>query len=202
MKKLILSAVAICAFTFVNAQDKKSNSGEGFSQGDVYVTGSVGFGSTSKVTAYKTSQVTFSPTVGYFVTENISIGLGLTVANGSVQNTEMSDTNKTNTFGIGVNGRYYFTPASKFSMFLGLGIDSRTDKQTPATGTATKFSSFGLGLEPGINYFVSKNFSIEAKIAALSYRSGKADYDGAENESSFGLGVNLAAINFGVNYKF
>ena len=66
MKKLLLSAVAVFAFTFANAQD-----GEGFSKGDVFISGSVGFNSSKQGDA-KSNEFSFSPAAGYFLTENIT----------------------------------------------------------------------------------------------------------------------------------
>ncbi len=72
MKKVLLSAVALLAFGFANAQEEKSTNG-GFSKGDVFVSGAVSFGST-KSGDFKQSNFTVAPKVGYFVTENIAVG--------------------------------------------------------------------------------------------------------------------------------
>ena len=65
-----------------------------------------------------------------------------------------------------------------------------------------KRSGINVGLGLGMNYFVSSNFSIEAGLGLLNYSSMKFDADGAENETSFGLGADLTNISLGVNYKF
>ena len=44
MKKVLLSAVALLAFGFANAQEEKSANG-GFAKGDVFVSGSFGIAS-------------------------------------------------------------------------------------------------------------------------------------------------------------
>lgn len=203
MKKIILSALAVCAFTFASAQDKKS-SNEGFTKGDVFVTGALSISSDSKLANYSDSNFKFSPSVGLFLTENIALGVDLMVGSGSVQATATSTTDKTSTFGLGLGGRYYFTPSSQFSLFAGLGASYMSMKSTPggAGATATTVNGFGVQFAPGLNYFVSNHFSIEAKIAALSYVTAKADTAGAENGSSFKLGGDWSAVSFGVNYKF
>ena len=49
MKKLLLSALAVCAFTFSNAQETESTETSfGFAKGDIIVEGNVGFGSNSE----------------------------------------------------------------------------------------------------------------------------------------------------------
>ena len=201
MKKIILTVVALGAFVFVNAQSvKESNSG--FTKGDVFVSGTLTFGSDSKVTNYKQDSFVFAPSVGYFVTNNIALGVNLNVGSGSVQATSTSGKNKTSTFAAGLAGRYYFTPASQFTLFAELGAAFGAVKTTPAVGTASKVNSFGVALAPGLNYFVSKNFSLETKIAVLSFVSAKGDWTGAENASSVRFGGDWSAVSFGVNYKF
>ena len=75
MKKVLLSAVALVAFTFANAQEGEKSANGGFSKGDVFVTGAVTFGSTNdKDFDVKTNGFEIAPQVGYFLTENIAIG--------------------------------------------------------------------------------------------------------------------------------
>ena len=201
MKKIILTVVALSAFGFANAQNKKE-SNLGFSKGDVFVSGALTFGSDSKISNYKQDNFVFAPSVGYFVTDNIALGVNLNLGSGSVQATSSSGTNKTSTFAAGLAGRYFFTPASQFTLFTELGVALGSIKSTPAIGNVTKVNSFGVALTPGLNYFVSKNFSLETKIAVLSYVSAKGDWSGAENASSVRFGGDWSAVSFGVNYKF
>ncbi len=102
---------------------------------------------------------------------------------------------------FGLQGRYYFTPASKFSLFTGLGFDYNSKTNNLST-PEVKTNGFDVTLGLGLNYFVAENWSIEANFAALNFASEKVDVSGAENETSFGLGANMRAISFGVNYKF
>ena len=60
MKKVLLSAVAVLALTLGNAQEK----GNGFSKGDVFVSGTLKFNSDSKITNYKEDNFTFAPSLG------------------------------------------------------------------------------------------------------------------------------------------
>ncbi len=201
MKKIILTVVALSAFGFANAQNKKE-SNLGFAEGDVFLSGALTFGSDSKISNYKEDNFVFAPSVGYFVSDNIAVGVNLNVGSGSVQATSASGKNKTSTFAAGLAGRYYFTPASQFTLFAELGAAVGSVKSTPAIGTSNKVNDFGVALAPGLNYFVSKNFSLETKIAVLSYVSAKGDWNGAENASSIRLGGDWSAVSFGVNYKF
>ncbi|WP_333599950.1 outer membrane beta-barrel protein [Flavobacterium sp.] len=200
MKKIILTLAAVFALSFANAQDKKEGS-EGFSKGDVFATGSFSLSSSKYTSAgnYKEDGFTFSPAVGYFVSENIALGLGLTISNASVQATEASSKSKVNTFGFQAMGRYYFTPSSKFSAFGQAVVGYSSTKYDAAD---VKVNGFGIAVGPGFHYFVSNHFALETTWGMLSYASAKADSTGAETSTDFKLGVDLSDINFGLVYKF
>jgi outer membrane protein W len=195
MKKIILSAAAIFAFSFANAQDSKEG-GAGFASGDLFVSGAIGIGSTSSGDV-KSSSTTFSPSIGYFMSENIAIGAR--IGFGSTNDDDGSGVEvKTSEFSLGGYGRYYATPSSNFSLFAELGIN-----YTSAEDAAEiKVNTLGLAFAPGVSYFMSDNWAVEASIAALSYSSAKADVEGAEAANSLNLGIDLTNINFALIYKF
>ncbi|MFC5045665.1 porin family protein [Aquimarina hainanensis] len=193
MKKLMFTALAVLAFTFANAQE------EGFTKGSSFVSGSFGFNSESTGDV-KDNSFNFSPRAAYFLTENIAAGAKLGFTSRKQENGTDPEI-KTNEFTIGAFGRYYFTPATKFSVFAELELDYNTRKVEVGNGD-TKFNGFGIGFAPGVNYFLNKNFAIEATWGALNYRTFKQDVSGAESTDNFNIGVNLDDINFGLVYKF
>lgn len=193
MKKVILSAMAVFALTFTNAQENESS--YGFGEGDVFASGALTF-SNVKHGDDKTSVFTFAPKAGYFFTENIAAGLGLGYSNSKVE-TAFGET-KVNTIGFDVFGRYYFTPANQFSLFgeLNIGYDT-------ADFDAYKVNTFGVDLGLGMNYWISNSFALEAGLGLIGYSSEKADTSGAEAENTFTFGGDLrGGITFGVIYKF
>ena len=189
---------ALALFAAVNAQ--VSTSTEGFAQGSTFITGAVGFASES-IAEEKTSGFTIAPSVGYFVTPNIAIGakLGYT----SLKNEEGSYEETTDLLTAGVFGRYYWMPASKFSIFAELGADYRSLTEDDNTiSNEYKSNGFGIQLAPGMNYFLNNNFALEAKVGVLGYSSDKPDYTGAEATDNFNIGLNLNDITLGLVYKF
>ena len=197
MKKLMLVG-ALALFAAVNAQ--VSTSTEGFAQGSTFITGAVGFASES-IAEEKTSGFTIAPSVGYFVTPNIAIGakLGYT----SLKNEEGSYEETTDLLTAGVFGRYYWMPASKFSIFAELGADYRSLTEDDNTiSNEYKSNGFAIQLAPGMNYFLNNNFALEAKVGVLGYSSDKPDYAGAEATDNFNIGLNLNDITLGLVYKF
>ena len=200
MKKLILSAVAICAFTFANAQDKKESTGVGFGEGDVFISGGFGISSSNnKNTLTKESGFAIQPKIGFFVSENIALGarIGFGTDKTKVNGATTTDLSALT---AGVFGRYNFSPKSQFSVFTELGFDYVTleNKITPSQKT----NGFGIGLSLGLNYFVSSNFALEASYAGLNYGTSKSDTPGAQNVSQFSLESNLNAVSIGLLYKF
>lgn len=197
MKKILLSAVAVMAFGFANAQDAEGTAG--FAKGDLFVSGSLGF-TTSKEGEAKTTNVNFSPMLAYFITENIALGGQLTIGSGKTEVGPVES--KNNSLGINAIGRYYFTPAKSFSIFGQAQVGYLNTKEEPATGGEVKVNTFNIGVGPGMSYFVSSNFAIEAGLGVLNYTSEKPDVDGAEARNTFNLNLDLSNVNFGVVYKF
>jgi outer membrane protein len=197
MKKVLLSAVALLAFGFANAQEEKAN--EGFAKGDIFVTGAFTLGS-EKTGDVKSSSFEIAPQVGFFLTENIAIGGKLGYASMKAENAG-GDTQDEAGFTVGAFGRYYFTPASKFSLFAQLGLDYSSMEDKLATDYTE--AELGLGLGAGMNYFVSPNFSIEAGVAVLGYSSNdNGGGSGVDKTNNFSFGGDWRAVTFGVNYKF
>lgn len=208
MKKVVLTAIAVFAFGFVNAQESTENSSEGFSKSDVFITGSVGYSSTKELDS-KLTKLNFSPKAGYFVTDKIAVGLALNVATYKDEN-GFDEMTKLNIFSAGAFGRYYFTPGSKFSVFGQLGFDITTSKTTIERidnngfnfRSVGKTNGFGVVLAPGINYFLSDHFAIEATWAVLGYNTDKQDGSVNISRDTFDIGLDLSSLNFGLLYKF
>lgn len=205
MKKIILSAAALFIFGFASAQDAStSTGGKGFANGDVFISGSIGLDS-EEMGDFSNSTFSIMPKVGFFVSENIAIGgqLGYRTATADIYDADLLEfgEEKNSTFTVGAFGRYYTTPASEFSFFgeLGLNYNSSTVKRT---GDDYKVSGFQIALAPGVSYFISDHFALEASIGALSYETSKPDFDGAENTNSYGISLDLTDVMVGLIYKF
>ncbi|MBC7523176.1 MAG: porin family protein [Flavobacterium sp.] len=203
MKKIILTLGLVLAFGLANAQDKKpASTGEGFANGDVFVTGLISYGNTNdKNTDTKTDSFKLIPQVALFVSDNIAVGVrvGFTTDKTKTAGTTTVDNPG---FLAGAFARYYFTPASKFSLFGQLGYDymSKTDNLALPNKIKTYSNNFGLGL--GLNYFVSSNFSIETGLALLNFGNEKTDVSGDNGNTSFKIGGDFTKLSIGVNYKF
>ena len=208
MKKLVLSLSALFAFGLANAQETTAT--EGFTKGDTFISGGIGFNS-QKTGDVKRNGTYVSPRVAYFVTNNISVGASLSYSHQKDEGSQAgvgAYEQKNNNFSAGVFGRYYFTPANKFSFFAELGAGYTSGKiDTSGYDYNTDYKTNGVfvGLSPAISYFISNHFALEATLGLLNYNSMNPDNNTVieeESTDSFSVGLNLSNITFGIVYKF
>lgn len=202
MKKLIFAAVAVLSITTGFSQKKTT---EGFGKGNLFVSGTMSVNS-SKEEDFKSNSLTFSPKVGYFVSDNIALGLGIGYETGEL--TEGGTTAAENkVFMANLFGRVYATPASKFSLFtqLNIGFGNSETEYTQFMGEflpfETNYSTFNIGFAPGFHYFVNDNLGLETTVGVIGYNAMK-NKDTDTKTNSFNVGLDFSNINFGIIYKF
>ena len=201
MKKIILTVAAVFALTFANAQDKKEKStGEGFSNGDLYLTGTAGF-SSSKTGNAKDNGFTLAPGLGYFLSENLALEGGLSFKSGTTNSGGIGALdNKTTGIGINAGVKYFWTPASKFSLSLGGNISYMSNKNDNGVTSSTE-KVIGLNVPVGFNYFVSNDFALTSTWGGFGYSSNDNGGNGVDKTDGFKLGLDLSSISFGLLYK-
>lgn len=218
MKKVILSAAALVAFAFANAQETTTEAPAfGFAKGDIMIEGNLQFNSTKVEDdgdETKVNVFTFTPKAGYFITDKFAVGVELGF--GSRKEEETPDggetvEEKTNVFGAGVFGRYYFLDlGQRFKTYAEVGLGFGSSKDEVDGEEVSKDNYFSAGLDLGINYFVTKNFAINFGLAnVLGFNSTKTEFpDGAESKTNT-LQGNFNVFNnffdtatFGLTYKF
>jgi len=205
MKKVLLSAVALLAFGFANAQEEEAKT-FGFAEGDIFVEGNLGFSSTNdKNTEVKTNSLTFNPKAGYFVSEKLAVGVEL-MTGSYKREVAGNDDYKESNFGAGAFARYYFLDlGQRFKTYAEAGVGFNSGKEEYFPGDA-KYSGFGFGAGLGLQYFVTPKMAVNFALTdVLSYSSQK--WDGAENVSEFNANVNVfnnffTTAQFGLTYKF
>jgi len=182
MKKFLLFAMMLFAFQLSSAQT--------FTKGDTFIEGTVNFVSSDDVKTFN-----FNPSVGYFLTNKFAAGVTV-----NTQSTKTADVKTSDSFGVGVFGRYYFLNiGERFTTFSQLAITSDSDK---TADTKTLNANIGLGA----NYFITKNLSLTLSVADLVlYASIKAGTALAVNTTTVGFSgvINpFTAPTFGLNYRF
>lgn len=199
MRKLLLLAFTVVSFANVNAQENETVGG--FEKKDLYISGTVDFNSSSvSNTDIDSYTFTISPSVGYFISENIALELGVAFGIGEIYG--VLGKSEINIFGANLGAKYFFTPSNKFSFFMGARV-SYLNQASKLNGIeGNDINTFGLGIAPGINYFVSEAVALRASVGSLSYTNRKEDADGANASNNFDLNLDLSNIVIGITYKF
>lgn len=216
MKKLLLAS-AIALFGLSNAQIAK---------GTTYLSGSVGYSQVETNNGNnKTENFNVLPTVGYFVGTNLAVGLGVgyqTEKTTDITTITMPNTTSVTTdevkkpaFVVAPFVRKYWTLSDKLYIFGQLAVPMQFGKTetesstvvtngnttaTTSTSTEAKYTQVGVTVKPGLDYFLNKNWSIEATIGEFGYNNYKPKDGDATNNYNFGL--NLSSVTFGVKYVF
>jgi len=186
MKKIILSVVAVFAFGFANAQDVPA--GNGFSEGDKFVEGSL-YIKSGDVDAWA-----FNPSMGYMLDDKWAIGGKL----------NFGGSGDVDTFGITAFTRYYFLSLGASKSFnaygeLGLGYSSVKD------GDDTD-SELNANVDLGMNYFFTNHWAVSFELAnILSYNNYNPEND--DTSSDLTVNVNLfknifTQPTFGLLYRW
>lgn len=200
MKKLLLvAAVAVFGLSNVNAQEETKTFG--FSEGDIFIEGGIGFNSQNdKNIEEKTNSFFITPKVGYFINDDLAIGGSLSYLSFK-EEIAGTDTEDSSGFGVGAFARYYFLDLGerfKTNAEFGIGYASTEDKIVDF-----KENTIGAGLGLGINYFVTDCVALSFGLKnVLSFSSTKADVDGAEAVTEFNFGFGDVANPFGGNASF
>lgn len=214
MKKIILSLVAIFGFGAA-AQAQDSGSEFGFNQGDILVEGNFSFytrGTSGDSSDNKHNTFVIAPRVGYFLTDKLALGVGLDF--GTAKNEKLSINGadvtayKSNRFGFDVFGRYYFLEAGQRFKFYGqgkLGLDFYGIEASKGD-SKQKLTKFGIGVDLGVNYFVTPKIAINFGLAdvigfsSLKPKDGKAENTFAGNFNVFNNFFDTPT--FGATFKF
>jgi opacity protein-like surface antigen len=187
MKKLFLSLALVAAGVAAQAQ---------IGSGSLMLGGSLGFSSTgggeNKATpggggASVTTDLTarsnwnFSPTVGYFLNDNLAVGLRLNLGGtnrNQVTTTDGKTTENVTSFDLGVElfGRYYKELGSSFYFFVdgGLGFTSASWTNKTQDGLdklkdddKNSISTIGLNVAPGVAFFPTEKWGIDLTLNRL-----------------------------------
>jgi outer membrane protein len=191
MKKTILFTLLALSLNNVFSQSK-----EGFSKGNSFISGSFNFQSET-TGSVKENTIDFSPRFGYFISDNIALGGRLSLGQNKTTDSIVIENNSV--VSVGAFARYYTNPKSRFSVFGHLGFNYNTETEKISKSSVT---GFDVALSPGFSYFVSDRFAIEATFGRLGFETSKPDVDGAESTKNIDFDINMSSVGFGLIYKF
>ena len=182
MKKTILvSIIAIFAFTNIIAQEKESSS-KGL-KGAWWGLGQIEYFNDEGA---DTSSFTILPVVGNFISPTVTVGLGV-----GYTTTTIGDEDAVDAIIVMPLVRKYWGVSDKFFLF------AQGDVPMTFYDAAT---GYGINVRPGIDYFIGGSFTIEATFGQFGYNV--IDYDDADSSGTTSLGFNMMNVNFGLKYLF
>jgi len=165
MKKLFLTSAIILLSLNVKAQEKK----EGL-QGAWFATSQFGYQQT-KTGDNKATNLSVIPIVGTFITPSVAVGAGVGIMNIKSE-TASATTANTNLLVVEPLVRKYWNIAGGFYFFGQLASPIITGKEKEAD---TKVSQYGLAMSGGIDFFVTKHFSVEFSYDLANFTSTTID---------------------------
>lgn len=213
MKNLrIALAVALLTLMYVEAGAQVFISGHiGFSsQGGKEKNGSV------TVDKQSTNSLTFSPAVGFEVTENFAVGLAISASSSKTKYPNATETiDKSSSFGFAPFVRYYALNWDKISVFGegSLGVYSGSSSRTISgqVNDGPKTSTFVVSVVPGVEYKISDHIALQTTIDVFSlqyYYRKETEGNSKDTASQFNFGAGLDnvastnAIHIGAIYRF
>ncbi|MFN7117737.1 MAG: outer membrane beta-barrel protein [Saprospiraceae bacterium] len=158
------------------------------------------------------TQLNFSPGIGYFFANNFAFGVGMEViASRTTSQTDITNPNspeqrsESSNLLFGPFARYYLGVSDDKAFFLGttLGFGSSRDQFTSTTGSSQTINNniVTVGVGPGFTVFSNSGFALEA-LVKYNFANSNSDInlDGITRESN----TRTHAFDFsvGVQYYF
>ncbi len=190
MKKLLLAASLFILGANANAQESAGFKGKWF------IMGQAGYNTTENNEVRNYSVL---PAVGTFIAPTVAVGGAV----GYVGQSYKSSDEASSAFVVQPLVRKYWGLNDKLFIFGQASVPLTFGKNTSASNVDTKYTSYGIQLAPGLDYFLSSHWSIETQFGLLGW-SGTSVKDG-DSTSDFEFGLNsglLSGVKFGVKYIF
>jgi hypothetical protein len=176
--------------------------------GRMMIGGNVGYTSVKdeSYAEIKTTRFTFNPQFGYFVADNLAVGLEV--------NYWSEKSNYTYDGGAGPESKYHgttiapfvryymFTPNEKFAFYAdaAVGVGSSKYEGYP---TNFKNKTFTTRLSPGFSFFFNEKWALDLQLSGISYSSNDRDLENDEPNSKnsvFTFGVSSLNPSLGFRY--
>ena len=192
MKKLLLcAALAVFAITSVNAQTEKGN---------WVISGStsISFASTSATFEFdgeeagedeKLSNFSITPAVGYFVIDNLAVGVDLSFS--SLKEDYDGEDYTVSSFYVMPTGTYYFSAGDSLKPYVGVGFGLIST----SSGDEDINKSSGLAIrgKGGLAYFLNESIALDFSVQYLNTnQKNKEESDFVTKNSSIGVGLGFS----------
>lgn len=197
LKQTFLTITALLAINMSFSQDDFSAKTKGtfLTNGSVFI-----FSTTRKVNDNKANnfQIDFAPRAAYFIMDNLSVGLELTITSNKETQEDgiFGDIESTTTgLGFGPFARYYFKNGFFTEALIGIGSQKTKTDGAVFGDNELKSSSFGFRVGAGYAFFLGEHVAIEPTInyswEDINPKDAPSDYK--ETLSSIFLGIGISA---------
>lgn len=147
------------------------------------------------------TQFSFAPSVGYFVIDNLALGIGLDYTFNQIKNKSRS-TNKDSDLLFGPFARYYLPVSDDMSFFLeaNFGFGNSSDNQEVG-GVPQNINTniFAVGIGPGFTIFSSEAVGIETLV---KYNFARSDFDTSIGGVRAKTTTKTNQFDFSVGFRF
>jgi hypothetical protein len=184
LKKTIIAMALVATTLSANAQ-----------RGSWYAGGAVGFSSETQKTENsgtetkgpQTTDWSFRPEVGTFLTDNVQVGIGLTLGGSKVdQRGTTTNVSKSMYTGGTIYGRYFFGKAA-FRPFVGVNISVLPGTTENETGSGTikyKIMTMGANLNAGFSYALAPRVCVVGSFGTLGFQRETSKLDGSDAKTT------------------
>ncbi|MDD3458917.1 MAG: outer membrane beta-barrel protein [Weeksellaceae bacterium] len=191
MKKIFMICLTF-GFVTLNAQTQKGN---------WVIEGSTSLGFSSGKSTYKvesdkvdgptTSVISFNPAAGYFVMDDLAVGIEFGLA--SVTMKQDSDKVTTSSFSVMPGATYYFSAGENIKPYIGanVGYGSKKEKYEDESESAGGFAWKAKG---GMAFFFKESIAVNLGLSysQMTYDYSEGDFDIKETYSPFGVSVGFS----------
>jgi len=140
--------------------------------------------------------------VGYFVTSNIALGAGFVYGHQWNKDLHYNSKSTQNTYAPSLFGRYYFTPANKFSLFAHAGASYYYQEYRLDGDVVNHNNTFTAMAGGGLNYFITPHLSLNTTLALVQYSDNQYNSSNHDKSSVLSAELSLSNLQFGMSYKF
>jgi hypothetical protein len=186
-------------------------SGQAMDQGNFMVGSAIGFSTANSTITendvddegIEAQQFSLAPGIGYFVIDNLALGLGADWTLSNVKEPNSDETDDSDLL-FGPFVRYYIPIGDNVAAFAVVDFGFGNSSNTFTFGEETRkinTNVFAMGVGPGLTVYTRGGFGIEA-ILKYNYAQSEFDTEINNQNTSVKTKTNQFAISLGMQYYF
>ena len=171
-------------------------------------------GISNSFTDQTTNAFSITPSIGYFIKDNVSLNLslGYSYSNSESERIDEDEVSEysytTNNLSITISSRLHKSITDQFYLFLQPGASLNLRKYKDYSDDNDKNTAYSLGIRPGILYMANDRFAFEGTFGFLGYTYSESEplddsqSTSTSNNNNFRLDLSSITLDFGFRYYF